>query len=72
MQKLFQGSVINLSKKLKNPPCKYLEIICQFQIAKSNRALINGNFALTQYDSKTKAEERAKYDSSQTLFPDDG
>lgn len=43
-----------------------------FQIAKPNRALINGNFTSTQYDSKVKAEECAKYDSSQALLPDAG
>lgn len=59
-----------MSKKLKNPPGKYLEIIYQLQITKPNRALINGNFTLIQYDSKAKTEERAKYISSQAHLPD--
>lgn len=55
----------------KYPKGKYLELICQFQKTRDG-TLINGNFSLRPYDSKSTAEEKAKYDSTHALLPDKG
>lgn len=57
-------------KKFK--PGKYLELICQFQKSRVDGGLLNGNFTLHQYDSKSQAEQKADYDSTHALLPDNG